>query len=219
MERIPEPELMDEEEQARAYSYADFEEPHSCFIQLFIEEFPGPFAGCALDLGCGPGDITLRFAKAFPQCTVHGVDGAEAMLAHGRQACAHRGFDGRIRFVHGYLPGASLPRARYDAVISNSLLHHLAEPQVLWDSIKRYAAPGAPVFVMDLMRPGTRAEAESLVETYAAGEPEVLRRDFLHSLLAAYRVDEVRAQLERVGLSHWSVSVASDRHLLVTGRS
>jgi ubiquinone/menaquinone biosynthesis C-methylase UbiE len=219
MERVPEPELMNEEEQARAYACADFEEPHSRFIQLFIEEFPGPFAGCALDLGCGPGDITLRFAKAFPQCTVHGVDGAEAMLAHGRQACAHRGLDGRVRFIHGYLPGASLPRERYDAIISNSLLHHLAEPQVLWDSIKRYAAPGAPVLVMDLMRPSTRAEAESLVETYAAGEPEVLRRDFLHSLLAAYLLNEVRAQLEQADLSHWPVRTVSDRHLLVTGRS
>ncbi|HET9234400.1 MAG TPA: SAM-dependent methyltransferase, partial [Candidatus Eisenbacteria bacterium] len=58
MERIPEPELMTEDEQARAYAQADFEEAHSRFIALFRETFPEVSEGTALDLGCGPGDIT-----------------------------------------------------------------------------------------------------------------------------------------------------------------
>jgi hypothetical protein len=53
--------------------------------------------------------------------------------------------------------------------------------------------PGAPVLVMDLMRPASPAAAEALVEQYAAGEPEVLRRDFYNSLLAAFEPGEVRA--------------------------
>ena len=85
MERTPEPELMNDAEQAAAYAFADFEEPHSRFIELFRETFPAEVvAGAVLDLGCGPGDITIRFVHAFPECVVHGVDGAVAMLAHGR---------------------------------------------------------------------------------------------------------------------------------------
>ncbi len=34
MDRIPEPELMDEVEQARAYAAADFSEPHQAFVLL-----------------------------------------------------------------------------------------------------------------------------------------------------------------------------------------
>ena len=52
MERIPEPELMDEAEQAAAYARADFEEPHSRFIALLSEKLEAlPATGFALDLG------------------------------------------------------------------------------------------------------------------------------------------------------------------------
>ncbi|MCG6936128.1 MAG: class I SAM-dependent methyltransferase, partial [Proteobacteria bacterium] len=73
MKRVPEPELMDEDAQARAYASANFEAPHSQFIELFRETFPdlSP-AGMVLDLGCGPADITLRFAQAFPACRLQG---------------------------------------------------------------------------------------------------------------------------------------------------
>ena len=55
MKRIPEPELMDEIEQVRAYAEADFEEPNSLFVSLFKERFPGhDTRGVVLDLVCGP---------------------------------------------------------------------------------------------------------------------------------------------------------------------
>jgi ubiquinone/menaquinone biosynthesis C-methylase UbiE len=218
MERVPEPDLMNEEEQVCAYALADFEEPHSRFVRLFQETFPEDISGYVLDLGCGPGDITLRFARAFPRCTIDGVDGAPNMLRFGREAAARTGLAERVRFIQGYLPGARLPQEQYDIVISNSLLHHLASPAVLWDGIKRWARPEAPVFVMDLMRPESPHEAEALVEAYAAGEPEVLKRDFFHSLLAAYRPGEVREQLEQAGLTQLSVQVVSDRHVVMAGR-
>lgn len=218
MDRIPEPELMNEEAQARAYAEADFAEPHDHFVALFGECFPGVDpAGWVLDLGCGPGDITLRFARAHPRCHIDGVDGAEAMLALGHEAVEAAGLIDRIRLVHGYLPGAQLPRRRYEAVISNSLLHHLADPHALWAAIIAHAGVRAPVFVMDLMRPASREAAAALADEYAAGEPEVLRRDFHHSLLAAYTPEEVEAQLAAAGLEGLAVRPVSDRHLIVSG--
>ena len=219
MERIPEPELMNETEQAAAYAFADFEEPHSRFVALFRETFPDEaIEGTVLDLGCGPGDITIRFVHAYPRCTVHGVDGAAAMLAHGRRRVEAEGLQERVRLLEGYLPGAALPLDGYDAVISNSLLHHLREPMVLWDTVNRYARPGAPVFIMDLLRPADYEQAQALVDEYAAGEPDILRHDFYHSLLAAYRCEEVTAQLQAAALGSLSVQAISDRHLLIYGR-
>ena len=40
MKRIVEPELMSQEEQARAYAKADFESAHSFYPRLFAEKFP-----------------------------------------------------------------------------------------------------------------------------------------------------------------------------------
>lgn len=219
MDRIPEPELMDDPAQALAYARADFEQPHSRFIAQFRLCFPDwNGAGHVLDLGCGPGDICRRFAQAFPDVHVHGVDGAAAMLAIGRDDLRAAGLGQRVQLHAGYLPGAALPRERYDVVLSNSLLHHLADPQALWQTVLRHAAPGAPVFVMDLRRPPSRAQAAELVALYAAGEPEVLRTDFHNSLLAAYRVDEIEAQLRTAGIGWLRVEAVGDRHLIAHGR-
>ena len=218
MQRIPEPELMDDEAQARAYAEADFEAPHSYFIELFQQTYPTlSINGSVLDLGCGPADISLRFAKAYPQCELHGVDGAAAMLALGEQAVQRAGLQDRIRLLPGYLPGARLPRQQYDVVISNSLLHHLTDPMALWQTLQDYAASAAPEFVMDLMRPASTQQAQSLVDEYAAEEPEVLQHDFYHSLLAAYTPQEVQQQLSVLALP-LKVKVVSDRHFIVTGR-
>ncbi|MBI5040776.1 MAG: class I SAM-dependent methyltransferase [Gammaproteobacteria bacterium] len=218
MDRIPEPELMNDPAQALAYARADFEQPHSQFIAQFRACFPDwRGAGFVLDLGCGPGDICRRFAQAFPDTVIHGVDAAVAMLHIGRADLRATQLDQRIELIKGYLPGAMLPREHYDAVISNSLLHHLHDPQALWQGVLRYAMPDAPVFVMDLRRPASRDEATALVETYAAGEPEVLRSDFHHSLLAAYRVEEIYAQLRIAGIDWLCVEDLGDRHVIVYG--
>jgi ubiquinone/menaquinone biosynthesis C-methylase UbiE len=219
MQRMPEPELMDQEDQARAYAEADFSEPHDHFVSLFRTAFPDEaLIGTVLDLGCGSADVTVRFARAFPECRIDGVDGAEAMLGFGRKAVRSAGLEERVRLIKGYLPDARLPLTSYDAVISNSLLHHLADPMVLWSSVKHWGKSGAPIFVMDLLRPESEQRLSELVQRYAADAPEVLRRDFSNSLRAAYRPDEIRTQLEAAGLESLVCDVVSDRHLIVSGR-
>jgi hypothetical protein len=137
-------------------------------------------------------------------------------LARQRQA-QEVALAGRLRFIEGRLPGASLPAGPYAAIISNSLLHHLHRPAVLWQTIAEYADPGTHIYVVDLFRAQTVSEARRLVDAYAAGEPEILRRDFYHSLCAAFEPREVEAQLAAAGLDELSVSVISDRHLVVHG--
>ena len=219
MQRILEPELMDEDEQARAYAEADFAEPNERFVGYFDTEIHPAVRGAVLDLGCGPGDIVLRLAKRHQGLTVHGLDGSEAMLHFAVERLSREpALQSRVQFVHGILPGAALPLATYDAVVSNSLLHHLHEPHVLWNAIREVAAPGAAVLVMDLYRPPTPGAAQEIVEAYSGEEPEVLKRDFFNSLCAAFEPDEVRAQLQSCGLGCLDVRTVSDRHLLVAGR-
>lgn len=219
MQRILEPELMDEFEQARAYAGADFAEPNERFVGYFEKRFPELGHGAVIDLGCGPGDIVLRLAQRHPGLTVHGLDGSRAMLGFGaaRLWDMHE-LQGRVQFIEGILPGAQLPLLCYDAVVSNSLLHHLHDPSVLWRSIPEIGRPGAAVLVMDLFRPVSAAAAREIVETHAGGEPELLKRDFLNSLCAAFEPEEVRVQLRAHGLAHLEVETVSDRHLLVSGR-
>jgi len=218
MQRIPEPELMNDEAQALAYAQADFDEPHNMFIQAFKDTFPeAKVSGHILDLGCGPADISIRFAQAHPDCEVDGLDGAPKMLAQGKLAIQKAQLQDRIHLLEGLLPGANLPRDNYDVIISNSLLHHLHEPDVLWESIKQLGISGTQVFIMDLMRPETEKVARELVDLYASDEPQVLRDDFYHSLCAAFLPEEIQSQLVFAGLSPFEVKILSDRHVLVFG--
>lgn len=217
MQRIPEPELMNDPAQAQAYAEADFSAPHQAFVVAYQAHFPDT-CGQVLDLGCGPGDVTLRFARAHPDCTVLGVDAAEQMLRLGRDACHRAGLADRIELQLAHLPHTALPDEAYAAIISNSLLHHLDDPMTLWQTVAQHAHHGTQVFVMDLMRPDSPDAAQALVDLYAAEEPEVLRHDFYHSLRAAYRPEEVVAQLHAAGLDALRVEVSSDRHFIVHGR-
>jgi len=218
-ERVPEPELMETVAQARAYAAADFSEPHDAFVARFRERFPEFRSGRVLDLGCGTADVTVRFARAYPDVRVDGIDGAPAMLDEGTQLVRTADLRDRVSLELVRLPSPSLNGAAYDAIVSNSLLHHLAEPGVLWDTVASTARAGAPVFVMDLCRPASTEVAEHLVDTYAAGESPVLRDDFYRSLCAAYTPDEVIGQLGAAGLERFRAERAGDRHILIWGES
>jgi ubiquinone/menaquinone biosynthesis C-methylase UbiE len=215
--RQPEPELMDEVSQAQAYSEADFTEAHQRFVDQIGARF-GPLTGTALDVGCGPGDPTVRLALAHPRLTILAVDAGANMLDLARGRVHDAGLDDRIRLEQRHLPDPHLETMQFDAVVSNSLLHHLRDPMTLWRTVAACARPGAPVAVMDLMRPGDTATVDALVTAYAHDAPEVLQADFRNSLRAAYLVEEVEDQLRRQGLTRFEVAAISDRHLLVTGR-
>lgn len=217
MERLPEPELMNGYEQARAYACADFNGPNSLFIKLFTDTFPETALGNVLDLGCGPADICIRFAMDHPQSKIYGVDGSPAMLDFARQEIASRNLINRIFLIKGMLPHIKLPEKQYSAIISNSLLHHLPDPMTLWNLIKSYALKGTAVLIMDLMRPKNRKQAKSIVKKYSAKESEILKKDFFNSLLAAYRIEEVKNQLKQARIDSLKVEAVSDRHLVIKG--
>ncbi len=221
MKRRPEPELMDGQEQARAYAKADFSESNELFLRLLAEQQPGTLNGArALDLGCGPADIVIRLLRRYPGASCDALDGSRAMLDLAQQAIDRLpGIAARVRLLCDKLPSARLASGAYDLILSNSLLHHLHEPQVLWRSIRAAAKPGALVLIMDLMRPASAGWAAALVESYAAGEPAVLKQDFRNSLHAAFEPAEVTEQLRTAGLrDQLEVHVVSDRHLAVWGR-
>ncbi len=217
MERVLEPELMEDPAQALAYARADFAEVNQGFVDRFRALFPELTRGSILDLGCGPADIPIRLARALADVDITALDGSDVMLAHARSRVAAAGLTARIRLIRARLPGVPFPPRNFDALISNSLLHHLPDPDVFWQEILRLGRPGAPVFVMDLSRPESPERAREIVETRAAKEDPILKHDFFQSLLAAWTAEEVRAQFPP-RLHTLDCRIVSDRHWLVSGR-
>jgi len=208
---------MDDPEQALVYARADFEKENQGFVDRFREYFSDFSEGHVLDLGCGPGDIPIRFARALPACRITGVDASEPMIGLAGVAVREAGLADRITFRCERFQGVSLVEP-VDAAVSNSLLHHVPNPLQFWYRLRQLVKPGSPVLVMDLLRPDSPEEAQAIVNRYAAKEPEILRRDFYNSLLAAFTEDEVAAQLAELNLSRLLIDVFDDRHWVVGGR-
>jgi SAM-dependent methyltransferase len=215
MERVLEPELMDDELQSIAYAKADFSTSNQLFVDGLNRDVP-QLLQTAVDIGCGPGDVVIRLARARPNLHITAIDGSAPMITLARGAVMMAGLGDRITLMQGYVPGVELKARSFDAVLSKDLLHHVPEPSRLWTEVKRLAKPGAAIYVMDLVRPPTREEAGRIVERVAAREDPILREDFFNSLCAAFTVDELREQVAAAGL-HLDVRQISDRHALVSG--
>ncbi len=216
MDRILEPELMEDEAQVAAYAGADFAEENQGFVDRFREYFPDFSEGHLFDLGCGPGDIPIRLARALPACRVTGIDASAPMIRLAERAVAEAGLSGRVTFrCERFQDIAGANQA--DAVLSNSLLHHVPNPLQFWNRLRQLVKPGSPVLVMDLLRPESPEAAQAIVDRYAADAPDVLRRDFYNSLLAAFTEDEITSQLARMNLTRLLIDVIDDRHWVVGG--
>jgi trans-aconitate 2-methyltransferase len=267
MQRVCEPELMDDASQARAYADADFSVCDAAFsdrvLALLSDRQRGEAAargrgadaaaaetgsatgsaaesrisqGVAagfsshdtpqmlriVDLGCGPGNISFRLARACPHATVLGLDGSGPMLAIAMERLrAEPALEGRLSFRFGRLPLAPAELEAlgggFDLLVSNSLLHHLADPQVLWGALAGLAAPGAWLVLRDLRRPDSPAAVAELLARHAASASPQLRHDFEASLRAAFRLEEVGEQLRVRGLSALRLAEWEDRYLDVWG--
>jgi len=215
MDRVLEPEVMDDEEQALAYAQADFSSSNQMFVDGLIDTYASKL-GVVLDIGCGPGDIPLRLARAKASVYIIGVDASEVMVRLASDAVERAGLERRIRIAEGRIPGLEVRRGGFDTILSKDLLHHLPNPMVFWEEVKRVGRHETAVYVMDLFRPSTEADAKAIVESVSANEPEILKRDFYNSLRAAFTPEEIRDQLRAAGLS-FEVNVVTERHMCIKG--
>ena len=221
MQRVPEPELMDDADQARAYAAADFtagdQQTIALIRALVSETATGASPARVIDLGCGPGNITLRLGEVFPEAEVIGVDGADAMLKLARARASAQ--DCRVQFLEfplQRLNDSSLVGTA-DLIVSNSLLHHLHQPDLLWMLTRTLARPGCRVLHRDLRRPASPAELDRLQRRHLPDAPQVLIDDFRASLAAAFEPEEVESQLQNAGLTRLTVVEEDDRYLVVSG--
>ncbi len=146
LRRMPEPERMTPAEE-NDYALADYSGPHVALVRrlgTLAKEANLP-PGRLVDLGTGPGDIPLRVASTTLGWAITALDLSPNMLGLAAAAQRARGL-GRvpIRWVQADLKATGLPAGTFDALISNSVLHHMPsddDVRCFWAEVKRLAAP------------------------------------------------------------------------------
>jgi ubiquinone/menaquinone biosynthesis C-methylase UbiE len=217
MKRVPEMEVMDDESEVEAYSSAAAQSYLEAIDKSLVEHVArlygqGEPSGRALDLGCGPGQITILLATRWPAVRWVGLDAAPAMLAQGRKDAAAAGVE-TIDFQavrvgpegDGRLPYED---ASFDLVVCNSVLHHLADPLQSLDEMARVAKPGAAFLLRDLARPSAPLYPLH-VRVFGRHYEGEMRRLYEASVRAAYTVEELEDMLRR---SRWAGSGARVFH-------
>lgn len=208
--RVLEPEVMDTFEEARDYDSMD----HSAVNRLFAAEFLAVWnrQNPILDLGTGTAQIPIELCRQSPTVEIVAIDLADHMLALARANVDRAGVGKRVRVEKVDAKRLPWPDQPFGSVISNSIIHHLAEPFACLAEMHRVCAVGGTLFVRDLLRPDDEPALRSLVDTYAGGCNDHQRQLFADSLRAALTLDEVRDLIGRLGYGADAVKQSSDRH-------
>jgi len=101
-------------------------------------DFPGWRGKSVLDIGCGPGWVTVQYAAAGAR--VSSIDLTNAAVDLCRKHLAYRGLAADVR--QGNAEALSFPDCHFDMVFSSGVLHHTPDTQKALRESFRVLKPG-----------------------------------------------------------------------------
>jgi SAM-dependent methyltransferase len=101
-----------------------------------------------LDVGCGPGTITLDFARAAPRGRVIGLDRSEDVLREARAAAEDAGL-ANVEFSAGDAYLLAFEDDSFDLVHAHQVLQHLSDPVAALREMARVCMPDGVVAVRE----------------------------------------------------------------------
>ena len=210
IERVLEPEVMDSPQEARDYDRMDHSEVNRVFVDEFLAAAENPQD--ILDLGTGTAQIPIELCCRCETYRVMAVDASVNMLDLARGNVDIAGMLERIQLQKVDAKEMGFSDGMFDAVISNSIIHHIPNPIECLREAQRVTREGGLLFFRDLLRPNSQQALEHLVRTYTGHESEHAQKMFGESLHAALSLDEIQDLVQALGFAKNSVTQNSDRH-------
>lgn len=99
---------------------------------------------CVVDVGCGPGSITLGIAERVAPGWVLGVDTSQDQLATARQLSRDSNIE-NIRFHIGDATALPICEGVVDVVFAHGLIEHLEAPAIVIEEFSRVLKTGGLV--------------------------------------------------------------------------
>lgn len=102
-----------------------------------------------LDVGCGPGTITVDFAKNYiPQGRVIGVEYSTGVLEKGRALAEANGVK-NVKFEYGDIYSLKYPDNSFDIVYVHQVLQHLSSPISALKELQRVVKPNGVLAIRE----------------------------------------------------------------------
>ena len=102
--------------------------------------------GTILDLGSGPGHLSIEIAKRSPGLQVYGIDLSRQMVKIARRHA--RGVN-NARFVFGNAARLPFKDNSIDLVVSTGASHHWKMPRLVFEECYRILKPGQEAWIYD----------------------------------------------------------------------
>jgi ubiquinone/menaquinone biosynthesis C-methylase UbiE len=149
-----------------------------------------------LDVGCGPGTITIDLAQRVAPGSVVGIDSSPAPLGEARGQAQRQGVR-NVSFAVADVNTLDFAKGTFDIVHAHQVLQHLAEPVAALRAMRRVCKPGGVVAARDAdnaamtwypPQPGLDRwlELYQRVARSNGGEPEAGRRLLSWAQAAAF---------------------------------
>jgi len=101
-----------------------------------------------LDVGCGPGTLTVDLARRVAPGRTLAIDVAEAPLAEAREHARNRGVEVTVEVGDVYALAAD--DGSFDVVHAHQVLQHLTDPVAALREMARVTRPGGLIAVRDV---------------------------------------------------------------------
>jgi SAM-dependent methyltransferase len=177
---------------------------HQASVALFHSRV-ATNGGDVLEIGCGPGWLTIVMQQICPQARFCAFDASAEMLAVARANARHEGC-GAIRFAQGVAERLPFPDAAFDLVTSQAVLRQLQDPVAAIHEAYRVLRPGGMANISDILGGLDEAERLSLIE----GAPGEYGAQFIRAAFAsALDRGRIEAVLADSGVPRWECRVGA----------
>ncbi len=183
---------------------------------LFIKRilsFAGRFSKLkVLDLGTGPGWIPKELHKERPNWEIIGLDASDLMLEKARRHC--QGME-NVSFVKSFAEKTGFPSEHFDIIVSHFALHEFPDALAMLEEMKRVLVPGGIILLQDLRRPHNALFPLLFMGGAISMGSIQMSKQYVESLRAAYKPDEVNELLGKAELAGFAAPRAATLgHLL-----
>lgn len=221
IERILEPEVMDDPAEAIAYDAMDFSDVNQDFANVVIATYSALNSQArVLDLGTGTARIPIFVAQQRPEWEIIATDLAPSMLAVGQKNIEAAGLQTQITLQLADVKNLAFGDRMFDVIMSNSLIHHLPDPLPCFQEMKRLLKPNGAIILRDLFRPNSVAKIDAIIAGVDDADFDAHQlKLFRDSLFAAFTMEEIQAIATAAGLENAQVSQSSERHWTLVFKS
>ncbi len=102
-----------------------------------------------LDIGCGPGTITIDLASRVAPGDVLGIDASPEVVIQAGTLLESTGAPGNCRFESGNVYNLDMADESFDVVHAHQVLQHLTDPVGALREVHRVLAPGGIMAIRD----------------------------------------------------------------------